>query len=158
MAEWRWMVSYACLMMLVLQMAHRTKYIDHTESQEGYYSGHRCYHAIHTQVIVDVNGEIWYDESGFISHTNDVQQYGLMRQSASIWHFQMAFTYWVTKCVLIMGQSWPHIQRRKFGKRMLICAEHVWNWSGLYVNTGYGRACYPRYEMWQGDRVTVAAS
>jgi hypothetical protein len=50
------------------------------EPQEQYYSGHRCYHAIHTQIIVDVHGDIRYVESGFLGHANDAQQFGLMRQ------------------------------------------------------------------------------
>ena len=50
------------------------------EPQEQYFSGHRYYHAIHTQVVVDTTGYIRYVESGFLGHQNDAQQFGLMRQ------------------------------------------------------------------------------
>ncbi|CAG2246549.1 unnamed protein product [Mytilus edulis] len=50
------------------------------EPQELYYSGHRHYNAIHTQVIVDNEGSICYVESGFLGHQNDAQQYRMMRQ------------------------------------------------------------------------------
>ena len=50
------------------------------EPQEQYYSGHRCYHAIHTQVVVDTKGIIRHTESGFLRHQNDAQQFMLMHE------------------------------------------------------------------------------
>ena len=50
------------------------------EPQETYYSGHRNYHAIHTQIIVDTQGIIRYVESGFLGHQNDAQPFMLMQQ------------------------------------------------------------------------------
>ncbi|XP_071150488.1 melanopsin-A-like [Mytilus edulis] len=42
--------------------------------------GHRNYHAIHTQVIVDNEGSICYVESGYLGNQNEAQQYRMMRQ------------------------------------------------------------------------------
>ncbi|CAG2248292.1 unnamed protein product [Mytilus edulis] len=50
-----------------------------TEPQEQYYSGHRQYHCIHTQVVISNEGRICYVECGFLGHQNDAQQYMLMR-------------------------------------------------------------------------------
>lgn len=49
-----------------------------TEPQQQYYSGHRNYHAIHTQIITDTNGTIVHVECGFLGHMNDAQQFALM--------------------------------------------------------------------------------
>lgn len=51
-----------------------------SEPQEQFYSGHRCYHCINTQFIVDLNGMIRYIGSGYEGHFNDARQYGLMLQ------------------------------------------------------------------------------
>ncbi|KAL4232432.1 hypothetical protein ACF0H5_007125 [Mactra antiquata] len=59
--------------------SHRI-YRPEVESQYLYYSGHRRYHCIHTQVITDANGIIRYVESGYCGHLNDAQQYGLMHR------------------------------------------------------------------------------
>ena len=53
-------------------------YRPQTEPQRLYYSGHRKYHAIHTQVIIDSFGIIRHVECGFLGHLNDAQQYRLM--------------------------------------------------------------------------------
>ena len=45
-----------------------------------YYSGHRQYHAIHTQIIVDNCGMIRYIQSGFLGHLIEAQQFALMDQ------------------------------------------------------------------------------
>lgn len=50
------------------------------EPQEQYYSGHRQYHAIHTQIIVDNAGTIRFIQSGFLGHLNDAQQFAMMDQ------------------------------------------------------------------------------
>ena len=50
------------------------------EPQEHCVSGHRQYHAINTQVIVDNTGIIRVVQSGFPGHLNDAQQYALMEQ------------------------------------------------------------------------------
>lgn len=43
------------------------------EPQDIYYSGHRHFHCLHTQVICDVDGTIRYVESGYPGHLNDAQ-------------------------------------------------------------------------------------
>ena len=48
------------------------------EPQEQYYSGHRQYHAIHTQIVVDNLGTIRFIQSGFLGHLNDAQQFAMM--------------------------------------------------------------------------------
>ena len=55
-------------------------YRPQVEPQEIYFSGHRHFHAIHTQVVIDNTGTICYIESGFLGHQNDAQQFMLMRQ------------------------------------------------------------------------------
>jgi hypothetical protein len=45
-----------------------------TEPQRLYFSGHRHFHAVHTQVIVDNYGTCFV-ECGFLGHLNDAQQY-----------------------------------------------------------------------------------
>ena len=54
-------------------------YRPQTEPQQLFYSGHRCYHALHTQLIVDTSGTIRHVESGFPGHLNDAQTLGLMQ-------------------------------------------------------------------------------
>jgi hypothetical protein len=51
-----------------------------TEFQHQFYSGHRRYHCLHTQLVIDNSGRIRYLESGFLGHQNDAQQFILMRQ------------------------------------------------------------------------------
>ncbi|VDI45215.1 Hypothetical predicted protein [Mytilus galloprovincialis] len=46
-----------------------------TEPQEEFYSGHRKYHCIHTQVIIDNDKNIVYVHSGFLGHENDAHAY-----------------------------------------------------------------------------------
>ena len=53
-------------------------YKPQTEAQELYYSGHRHQHCMHTQIIVDCNGNIVHVHSGFLGHTNDAQAFNLM--------------------------------------------------------------------------------
>ena len=50
------------------------------EPQELYFSGHRHFHSIHTQVVVDTSGKICHVESGFLGHQNDAQQFAMMPQ------------------------------------------------------------------------------
>ena len=57
--------------------SHRI-YRPEVEPQELYYSGHRHFHCIHTQV--DVHGTIRYTESVYQGHLNDAQQYALMQE------------------------------------------------------------------------------
>jgi hypothetical protein len=42
--------------------------------------GHRHFHVIHTQVVVDNTGEICHIQSGFLGHHNDAQHFRLMPQ------------------------------------------------------------------------------
>jgi hypothetical protein len=46
--------------------------------QEHYYSGHRSYHAIQSQIVTDNTGVMVHVESGFLGHINDAQPYALM--------------------------------------------------------------------------------
>jgi len=48
------------------------------EHQEMYNSGHRKFHCLHSQVIIDNTGMIRHVESGFYGHQNDAQHYRLM--------------------------------------------------------------------------------
>ncbi|XP_061179072.1 uncharacterized protein LOC133187673 [Saccostrea echinata] len=50
-------------------------YIPQTEPQQEFYSGHRKYHCIHTQVIIDNEKSIRYVHSGFLGHENDAHAY-----------------------------------------------------------------------------------
>lgn len=52
----------------------------HIEPQELYFSGHRHFHVIHTQVVVDNTGKICHIQSGFLGHHNDAQHFRLMPQ------------------------------------------------------------------------------
>lgn len=55
-------------------------YVPQVEPQRMFYSGHRKYHCMHTQVISDVNNRIRYIHSGFLGHMNDAQTVTLMPQ------------------------------------------------------------------------------
>ena len=50
------------------------------EPQPLYYSGHRHFHAIHAQIVVDCFGKIRLVECGFLGHQNVAQQFILMRE------------------------------------------------------------------------------
>jgi hypothetical protein len=41
------------------------------EPERLFYSGHRHYHCLHTQIIIDNNNNICYIHSGFLGHLND---------------------------------------------------------------------------------------
>jgi hypothetical protein len=43
-------------------------------------NGHRHFHVIHTQVVVDNTGKICHIQSGFLGHQNDAQHFRLMPQ------------------------------------------------------------------------------
>ena len=49
-----------------------------TEPQRLYYSGHRHYHCINTQIIIDNEGHIRFLQSGFLGRTHDAQSFRLM--------------------------------------------------------------------------------
>ena len=71
------------------------------EDQAIYYSGHRQYHAIHTQVVVDNNSKIRYIESGFPGHLNDAQQYRLMNDIGNVLPFP-------NDCILLGDKIYPN--------------------------------------------------
>lgn len=52
--------------------------IPEVEPQRLFYSGHRKFHCIHTQVVADVHRRIRYIHSGFPGHMNDAQTLALM--------------------------------------------------------------------------------
>ena len=63
-----------------MRLAQHEIYRRIVEAQKHYYSGHRQYHAIHTQIIVDNCGMIRYIQSGFLCHLIEAQQFALMDQ------------------------------------------------------------------------------
>jgi len=50
------------------------------EPQELNFSGHRHFHAIHTQVVIENSGCICYAEARFLGHQNDAKQFTMMQQ------------------------------------------------------------------------------
>jgi hypothetical protein len=71
------------------------------EPQQHYYSGHRHYHAIHSQVVIDNTGEIRHIECGFLGHQHDAQQFRLMRQIGQDLPFSQ-------NCVLLGDKIYPN--------------------------------------------------
>ena len=57
--------------------SHRI-YKPQTEPQEEFYSGHRRYHSMHTQVIVDNIKKIRLIRSGYMGHLNDAATFVLL--------------------------------------------------------------------------------
>ncbi|VDI60819.1 Hypothetical predicted protein [Mytilus galloprovincialis] len=51
------------------------------ELQELYYSGHRHFHCVHTQVVIDYLGKICYIDAGFLGYQNDAQQFAIGRNA-----------------------------------------------------------------------------
>ena len=70
------------------------------ELQELYFSGHRHFHAIHTQVIIDNAGCICYAEARF---KNDAKQFTMMQQIGvnGPLHF-------LEDCILLADQIYPN--------------------------------------------------
>ena len=77
MAEWREMLENWPKMNLAVLAIDGTSHgiYRQVQNQQQFYSGHRNYHCLHTQVIVDNEGMIRYAESGFLGHQNDAQTY-----------------------------------------------------------------------------------
>jgi DDE superfamily endonuclease/Helix-turn-helix of DDE superfamily endonuclease len=50
------------------------------QNQEQFYSGHRHFHCMHSQIVIDNTGLIRHTSTGFLGHLNDAQQYRLMPQ------------------------------------------------------------------------------
>jgi hypothetical protein len=50
------------------------------ELQELYFSGHRHFHAIHTQVVIGNASYICYVESRILGHQNKSKQFTMMQQ------------------------------------------------------------------------------
>lgn len=48
------------------------------DTQRQYYSGHRHYHCVHTQVVIDNQKKIVHVESGFQGHNNDANTFNMM--------------------------------------------------------------------------------
>ena len=78
---------------------HIYRPVDH---QRQFYSGHRNYHCLHTQVVVDNSCNIRYVESGFLGHHNDAQTFRLMSQ---IGRAPLTFP---ANCVLLADQIYPN--------------------------------------------------
>ena len=74
MAEWTTLGGKWRDMPLVVGMIDDTSYRNYkpkTERETLYYSGHKHFHCVYTQIIVDNNGVLWYIKSGFKGHNND---------------------------------------------------------------------------------------
>ena len=71
-------------------------------NQQQFYSGHRSYHCLHTQVVVDNNGNIRYVESGFFGHQNDAQTIRLMFQIGNV---PLTFP---DNCVFLADKIYPN--------------------------------------------------
>ena len=50
------------------------------EPQELYFTGHRHFHEIHTQLVIDNAGYIYYAEAGMLGHQNNPKQFTMMQQ------------------------------------------------------------------------------
>ena len=70
------------------------------EPQQLLNSGHRKYHSIHSQVIVDSCGQIRYIECGFMGHLNAAQQFALMRKLGTDLPFQ-------DECMILENNIYP---------------------------------------------------
>lgn len=53
-------------------------YCPSTEPQRLFYSGHRHYHCMHTQLVVDNQGHLRFVQAGFLGSTHDARSYRLM--------------------------------------------------------------------------------
>jgi hypothetical protein len=73
------------------------------ELQELFFSEHRHFHAIHTQVIIDNAGYICYAEARFLGHQNDAKQFTMMQQIGvnRPLHF-------LEDCILLVDQIYPN--------------------------------------------------
>ena len=80
-------------------------YRPQVEPQETYYSGHRNYHAVHTQIIVEI---IRYVESGFLGHQNDGQQFMLMQLIGRDLPFPDNCFLEGIRCIGIVTRLWLH--------------------------------------------------
>ena len=70
-------------------------------NQQLYYSGHRKYHCLHTQIIIDNTGRIRHVESGFPGHMNDAQHFRLMQRIPVYLSFP-------DNCVLLADSIYPN--------------------------------------------------
>ena len=73
-AEWTTLGGKWRDMPLVVGMIDATSHRNYkpkTERETLYYSGHKHFHCVHTQIIVDNNGVLRYIKSGFKGHNNN---------------------------------------------------------------------------------------
>jgi hypothetical protein len=69
------------LMLLVVLMAPPMKFTDLKRSpKKMFYSGHRHYHLMNTQLIVDNIGNIVFLQAGFLGAMNDAGNYNMMER------------------------------------------------------------------------------
>ena len=87
----------------VIDSASTEIYRPQIEPQELYFSGHRHFHVIHTQVVIDNAGYICYVEARFFGHQNDAKQFTMMQQIGVIGplHFP-------EDCVLLADKIYPN--------------------------------------------------
>ena len=95
------------------------------EPQRLYYSGHRHFHAIHAQVVVDCHGKIRYVECGFLGHQNDAQQFTLMRDigygkelNFPIDYYLLGDKIYPNRYPLLTPYTQPQIQRKERRMRL----------------------------------------
>lgn len=103
--------------------SHRI-YRPKTERETLYYSGHRHFHCVHTQIIVDNNGVLRYIKSGFKGHNNDATTF---RQLPAIGpneeldfppnHYLLADKIYPSRYPLITPFSAAQILRRPLQER-----------------------------------------
>ena len=63
-----------CTIIAYLSFANRTK------NQELYFLGHRHFHSIHTQLVIDNAGYIYYAETRILGNQNNAKQFTMMQQ------------------------------------------------------------------------------
>ncbi|CAC5423626.1 KCNB1 [Mytilus coruscus] len=116
-------------------MAPRTN----NEIQQMYDSGHRRFHCIHTQAVIDNELQIRHIESGFLGHTNDAQSFALMSEisenahaasySAKLfltWRLHISIETSPDNSIhFSSNQSMSVCPKAKF-KTRLTCCEKVW--------------------------------
>ena len=83
LAEWRGMIGNWPELPFVVGVIDATPheiYRPLSEPQRLFYSGHRHYHCLNTQVIIDNEGNIRFLQAGFLGSTDDALSYRLMEQ------------------------------------------------------------------------------
>jgi len=81
-----------------------------SEAQRPFYSGHRHYHCMNTQLVIDNEGNIRFVQAGFLGSTHDATSHRLIRGGGAFWnmgrliihkvkHIPQVYSYF-PKCLL----------------------------------------------------------